>query len=198
MKGGVPTERCPSAHLCPTLVRIMAAQCYLAEPMSEIWAPWRMEFLSQQKPSGCVLCTYVDIAAAEGGLVLLQRRFVYVVLNKYPYTSGHIMVVPKRHVSTPRQLAAEEGSALWSLVHASVAALQAATGCDGMNVGMNIGRAGGAGIQEHIHVHLVPRWEGDNNFMPVLADTRVVPEYLEQSWQRLAPAFAALDTEQGT
>ncbi len=153
--------------------------------MSEvIWAPWRMEFISKQKSPGCVLCNYIDVAPAAGALVLAQRPLAYVVLNKYPYTSGHIMVVPKRHVSTLSDLSAQESAALWQLVQASVGPLQTATGCAGMNLGMNLGRIAGAGIHEHIHVHLVPRWEGDSNFMPVLGDTRVMPEYLEQSWYR--------------
>lgn len=157
-----------------------------------IWAPWRMEFISNQRSPGCVLCGYVDVAPAAGSLVLAQRALAYVVLNKYPYTSGHIMVVPKRHVSMPTDLSAPESTALWGLVQSSVAPLRSATGCDGINLGMNLGRAAGAGIHEHIHVHLVPRWEGDNNFMPVLGATRVMPEYLEQSWHRLAAAFARL------
>ncbi len=155
-----------------------------------------MEFLSNQKAPGCVLCNYVDVAPAAGELVLAQRPHAYVVLNKFPYTSGHIMVVPKRHVSMPTELAPHESTALWSLVQACIAPLKAATGCDGMNVGMNLGRVAGAGIQDHIHVHLVPRWEGDNNFMPVLGETRVMPEYLEQSWHRLAPTFAELNEEE--
>lgn len=160
-----------------------------------IWAPWRMEFILEQKSPGCVLCDYVDVAPASGVLVLAQRPLAYVVLNKYPYTAGHIMVVPKRHVSDSTELSATEASALWALVHASIGPLQAATGCTGMNLGMNLGRVAGAGIHEHIHVHLVPRWEGDNNFMPAIGDTRVMPEHLEQSWQRLNGAFAELSEE---
>jgi ATP adenylyltransferase len=160
-----------------------------------IWAPWRMEFLVSERPPGCVLCGYVDVAPAASALVLAQRPLAYVVLNKYPYTSGHIMVVPKRHVSMPTELSQAESTALWSLVQASIAPLRSATGCEGINLGMNLGRVAGAGIHEHIHVHLVPRWEGDNNFMPVLGTTRVMPEYLEQSWNRLASAFAEVADE---
>ena len=160
-----------------------------------IWAPWRMEFILKQKGPGCVLCNYIDVTPAAGELVLAQQPLAYVVLNKYPYTAGHIMVVPKRHVSNPNELSATESTALWSLVQASIAPLQFATGCAGMNVGMNLGRVAGAGIHEHIHVHLVPRWEGDNNFMPVLGEARVMLEYLEQSWHRLQSAFAGLNEE---
>ena len=160
-----------------------------------IWAPWRMEFIAKDKTPGCVLCNYVGAMPAPGSLVLAQRPPVYVVLNKYPYTAGHIMVVPVRHISNPSELTESESPALWGLVQASIARLQSATGCAGMNIGMNVGRVAGAGIHEHIHVHLVPRWEGDNNFMPVLGDARVVPEYLEDTRKRLAQAFAELSQE---
>jgi ATP adenylyltransferase len=160
-----------------------------------IWAPWRMEFILGHKSPGCVLCDYVDVTPMSGELVLAQRPLAYVVLNKYPYTAGHVMVVPKRHVADATELSAVEATALWQLVQASIASLRAATDCAGMNVGMNLGRVAGAGIHEHIHVHLVPRWEGDNNFMPVVGDSRVMPEHLEQSRQRLCVAFAALNEE---
>jgi ATP adenylyltransferase len=164
--------------------------------MSEvIWAPWRMEFILGEKTPGCVLCNYVGVAPGTGTLVLAQRPLAYVVLNKYPYTAGHIMVVPKRHVSELTELNGDESAALWSLVQASAARLRQATGCAGMNLGMNLGRVAGAGIHEHIHVHLVPRWEGDHNFISVIGDARVMPEYLEQSRQRLEQAFAELHEE---
>ncbi len=164
--------------------------------MSEvIWAPWRMEFILGEKAPGCVLCDYVGVEPAEGSLVLAQSRSAYVVLNKYPYTAGHIMVVPHRHVSDPMVLEPHESGALWQLVQACIAPLRTATRCAGLNIGMNVGQVAGAGIHEHIHVHLVPRWAGDNNFMPAIGDARVMPEYLEQSRQRLAPAFEQLSKE---
>jgi len=171
---------------------VLASGCTMSDV---IWAPWRMDFILGRKPPGCVLCSYVDISPAPGTLVLAQSPLAYVVLNKYPYTAGHIMVVPRRHVSDPVDLKAHESDALWRMVHASIGRLHAATQCSGMNVGMNIGQVAGAGIYEHIHVHLVPRWDGDNNFMPAIAHTRVMPEYLEQSWERLAEAFADLTKE---
>ena len=178
-------------------VRITLVQCYVEAPMSEvIWAPWRMEFIAKKTSPGCVLCGYLGVTPAADTLVLVQRTLAYVVLNKFPYNSGHIMVVPKRHVSMPTDLEEREASALWGLVQASILPLKAATGCSGINLGMNLGRSAGAGIHEHIHVHLVPRWEGDNNFMPVLGAARVMPEYLEQSWHRLAEPFAALNQEE--
>ncbi len=161
-----------------------------------LWAPWRMEFIRAPSPAdrGCALCAYVGLEPAAGTLVLARRRHAFVVLNKYPYTAGHVMVVPSRHVADLTGLSDEESQALFSLVRDAVAPLRTATHCDGINVGMNLGHAAGAGIREHLHVHLVPRWEGDNNFMPVLADVRVVPESLESTRQYLASAFEVLSS----
>lgn len=162
-----------------------------------LWAPWRMEFIRQERPEnqGCVLCRYVGVVPAAGSLVLARRSHAFVVLNKYPYNSGHVMVVPNRHVDSPTQLASEESQALWQLVTESMTALKQATNCQGMNCGINLGHAAGAGIEEHLHVHLVPRWDGDNNFMPVLGDMRVVPEGLERTWEHLTPFFGSLTDE---
>lgn len=162
-----------------------------------LWAPWRMEFIRKDRPAshGCVLCEYVGVAPSAGSLLLARRRHAYVVLNRYPYNSGHIMVVPNRHVHDPTQLSLEESQALWQLFTESIAALREATKCQGINCGVNLGRAAGAGIEEHVHVHLVPRWDGDNNFMPVLGDARVVPEALERTREQMAPFFASLSTD---
>lgn len=163
--------------------------------MSErLWAPWRMDFIRQaEKPEGCVLCGYVGREVGRASRVLVRKEHAYVVLNKYPYAAGHLMVVPNRHTASPSELAPEEHDALWRLVTESAALLQRASGAEGLNVGMNLGRAAGAGIHEHLHVHLVPRWVGDNNFMPVIADVRVMPEYLEKTWEELRPHFAGAE-----
>lgn len=162
-----------------------------------LWAPWRMEFIRKDRPAsqGCVLCEYVGVSPAAGGLLLASRRHAFVVLNKYPYNSGHIMVVPTRHVQDPTQLTPEESNDLWQLFTDALGALRLAAKCQGVNCGINLGRAAGAGIEEHLHVHLVPRWDGDNNFMPVLCGARVVPEALEQTWEEMAPYFASLSSE---
>jgi len=156
-----------------------------------------MEFIRRERlaSQGCVLCEYVGVVPAAGSLLLARRHHAFVVLNKYPYNSGHIMIVPNRHVHDPAQLLPEESHALWQLVTDSMAALRQATRCQGMNCGINLGRAAGAGIEEHLHVHLVPRWDGDNNFMPVLGEMRVVPEGLDRTWEHLAPAFLSLSSD---
>lgn len=162
--------------------------------MSErLWAPWRMQFILGPKAgSGCALCAYVSEPSSRESRVLARTPEAFVVLNKYPYAAGHVMVVPTRHVSDLSELPAAEHDALWRLVRESFTRLRRAVSAGGINLGVNWGEAAGAGIQDHLHVHLVPRWDGDTNFMAVLADVRVLPEYLEATWDRLAPEFADL------
>lgn len=161
-----------------------------------IWAPWRMEFIrGADKPSGCVLCGYVAATPSRDNGVLARGRHAYVVLNKYPYTAAHSMVVPFVHTSSLGELEPDAHDELFRLVTRASAALTVVTRAEGMNIGLNLGRAAGAGIHEHLHVHLVPRWTGDNNFMPVLADLRVMPEHLAATWDALRPAFAALEED---
>jgi ATP adenylyltransferase len=130
--------------------------------------------------------------------VLARSEHSFVVLNKYPYAAGHLMVVPKRHVSALTDLPEAEHDDLWRLVRAAMPALERATHHDGLNLGVNLGKAAGAGIDDHLHVHLVPRWTGDQNFMAVIADARVMPEYLDETWARFAPHFAASNAGEGT
>jgi ATP adenylyltransferase len=163
--------------------------------MTEVlWAPWRMEYILGPKGGSCVFC---DMAAAPPSayrekLVLLVDEHALVCLNKYPFAAAHLLVVPRRHVSDLAGLDDREYEATMRLVRASVARVQQVTSAKGMNVGMNLGAAAGAGIAEHLHAHVVPRWPGDTNFMPVMTDIRVIPEYLDATWQKLAPAFADL------
>lgn len=140
---------------------------------------------SAEPASECVLC---DIAAAESDeekLVVVRGSAAFVVLNLYPYNSGHLMIVPNAHVGKLEALAPEAGAEMWRLTERAVLALSEEYHPDGYNVGMNLGQAAGAGIPDHLHIHLVPRWNGDTNFMPVLAETKVLPESLEQTWRRL-------------
>jgi ATP adenylyltransferase len=113
-------------------------------------------------------------------------------MNKYPYGNGHVMVVPRRHVGTPDQLPADEWAKISELLRQTVLALGRALACENFNVGMNLGRAAGAGIDQHLHWHVVPRWQGDTNFMPLLAETRVISQHLDETYQKLVPAFATL------
>jgi ATP adenylyltransferase len=144
----------------------------------------------EKATAGCFFCDYpCDPAAFRANLVLVVQPHAFVCLNKYPFTPSHLLVAPRRHVGDPSLLEAEEYGALMTLLRDSIAALQRAVSCEGMNVGFNLGKAAGAGVADHLHGHLVPRWSGDTNFMPVLADVRVMPEHLDDAWRRLHAAF---------
>lgn len=161
-----------------------------------LWAPWRIEYIREPKTStGCALCAYASVQPSRSSGVLARGASAYVVLNKYPYSSAHLMVVPARHLADLSDLTSEEHSELFGLLTDSAARLRRVTGAEGLNIGINLGSAAGAGIQEHLHIHLVPRWVGDHNFMPVIAGTTVIPEYLESTWDHLAADFRELSRE---
>lgn len=158
-----------------------------------LWAPWRMEFIRAEKPKGCIFCEFPAAPAADDrkNLVVHRSTHAYTCLNRYPYNSGHVMVIPRAHVDDVGALSAEAYADLGEEVRRALAVLRAVYAPDGVNLGMNLGRAAGAGIVDHLHWHAVPRWAGDNNFMPVLADQRVVVEALAAAWERLHAGFAA-------
>ncbi|MBI4236901.1 MAG: HIT domain-containing protein [Deltaproteobacteria bacterium] len=163
--------------------------------MDVLWAPWRMEFLRAPRVPGCVLCGLVA-AEAEGTdrerLVLWRGRSVYCVMNLYPYNAGHVMLVPNQHVADLATLSREaQGELIW-LVGETVRIHREVLQSEGANCGMNIEKAGGAGFPDHLHFHVVPRWQGDTNFFPVLAQSKSMPECLDQTYAQLQPAFAAL------
>ena len=153
---------------------------------SNLWAPWRMEYILGDKTGACVFCK------ADDELLLGRREHAFVCLNKYPFAAGHLLVVPNLHVSGLEELEPAMADAFFRLVRESVARLRRAVSPDGVNVGINLGKAAGAGIAEHLHAHVVPRWNGDTSFMPVIADVRVMPEYLATTRERLRPFFADL------
>lgn len=157
-----------------------------------LWAPWRMEFIRAEKPKGCIFCEFP--AAPEGddrkNLLVHRAPHSFTCLNRYPYNSGHVMVIPRAHVADLGALAPDEWGDLQEELRRAVATVARVYGPEGLNVGMNLGRAAGAGITDHLHWHVVPRWVGDNNFMPVLADQRVVVEALDAAWERLHEGFA--------
>jgi ATP adenylyltransferase len=160
--------------------------------MRQIWAPWRMAYVGGERThEGCVLCAIAE-GDDEGNRVVEQAELTYTVLNLFPYSSGHVMVVPRRHVPDITELDADEGAALFAGAQRAVRVLQEAFKPDGFNLGINAGVAAGAGIAEHVHLHVVPRWSGDTNFMPVLADVKVIPEHMEQTARTLREAYARL------
>jgi len=159
-----------------------------------MWAPWRMEYiLADTSAGGCLFCDLraTPRAAWREKLVLAVDEYVLVCLNRYPFAAGHLLVVPRRHAGDFAGLEAAEYDALMRALRTTLARLREAMRPEGVNLGFNLGKVAGAGIAEHLHAHLVPRWGGDTNFMPVLADVRVMPEYLDATWERLAPHFDA-------
>jgi ATP adenylyltransferase len=159
-----------------------------------LWAPWRIEFIRSEKPKGCIFCEFPAAPESEDRKNLLVHRsaHAFTCLNKYPYNSGHVMVIPRAHIGDIGALPADAWADLGEEVRRAAAVVRAVYAPDGLNVGMNLGRAAGAGIVDHLHWHVVPRWVGDNNFMPVLSDQRVVVEALDEAWERLRAGFTAV------
>jgi ATP adenylyltransferase len=156
--------------------------------VERLWSPWRLAYVSGGEPKGCVFCDAQTHEPTES-LVLFGGATCFVILNLYPYSNGHLLVVPRRHVASLAEATPEELVELIRLTRAAEMVLTDAYHPQGLNVGMNLGRAAGAGVADHMHVHVVPRWTGDTNFMSVVGDVRVLPEELEQTAARLRPIF---------
>ena len=166
--------------------------------MDHLWSPWRLHYVTSEKATGCVFCQRrADPAngVERDPLVVFEGTLAYVILNRYPYNNGHLMVVPYRHLANLVDLAAAELQEVALLTQRSESVLREAYRLQGINVGINLGTSAGAGIQGHLHVHLVPRWFGDTNFMTVVGETRVLPEDLPSTASRLAPIFERLAAE---
>ena len=165
--------------------------------MDRLWSPWRLQYVTATADAqGCVFCEAAT-AGDAAALVVHRGRTCYVILNLFPYNSGHLMVVPNRHIATLSAATHEERCEMMDLTQLAEQALTQAYRPQGLNVGMNLGRSAGAGIVDHIHVHVVPRWSGDTNFMTVVGDVRVLPEDISETARRLREAFAALAPAQG-
>ena len=159
--------------------------------MDRLWAPWRLAYVTAAPASTeCIFCDAFNSADAE--LTVFRSRHSFVILNLYPYNNGHLMVVPNRHLSALASLTLDEQNDVMALTRMSEMALAEAYHPQGINVGINLGKAAGAGIENHLHVHLVPRWAGDTNFMTAVGDTRVLPEDLKETAARLRPIFERL------
>jgi ATP adenylyltransferase len=158
----------------------------MAKPL---WAPWRLEYVkSADDKEGCFFCD-ARTGSDEASLVVRRGRAALVMLNKFPYASGHLLVAPARHVGDFGELTDEEALEVHRLAQAGIAALAEIYTPQGYNIGWNLGRIAGAGLVDHVHLHVVPRWAGDTNFMPVLADVKVLPEHLSETRRRLAEAW---------
>ncbi len=169
--------------------------------LEHLWAGWRREYIVEatarerahgDAPDGadCVFCRLAASGEpSEDNLVVWRGELTYVVMNAFPYASGHVLVLPLRHVDSLVELTEDESAELWWATRRAVATIEAAYEPDGLNMGANLGRAAGAGLPSHVHLHVVPRWSGDTNFMTSVADTRVLPETLALSWKRLTDAW---------
>ena len=157
--------------------------------MERLFTPWRMQFVAGGQHADCLFCAKSRDTRDAENLVLHRSDQSFILLNLYPYNSGHLMVAPLLHIADLDALPASVSADLWALTQRAVAALSAEYRPDGYNIGMNLGRAAGAGVPDHLHLHVVPRWSGDANFMPVTADTKVLPETPDQTYRRLRPYF---------
>jgi ATP adenylyltransferase len=161
--------------------------------MKTMWAPWRIEYILGAKEKGCVFCNALSVSDQ---LTLYKGKCTLVVMNKYPYINGHLLVAPARHLSMLDELSRSEMGTLLATVEQSVAILRKVMHPEGFNIGLNLGRVAGAGIEEHLHFHIVPRWSGDTNALAVLADVRVIPQHLQETFALLKPHFEAIDLDQ--
>ncbi|MFQ5997518.1 MAG: HIT domain-containing protein [Dehalococcoidales bacterium] len=153
--------------------------------MERIWAPWRIQYIEMEKPEGCILCEKPRENKDASNYILYRGDKNFIILNSYPYNPGHLMVAPYRHVASLEELTEEEREEHFEIVSRSVKVLRQVFNPGGFNIGINLGKAAGAGIEDHFHTHIVPRWQGDTNFMPILADIRVLPEALADTYQKL-------------
>ena len=154
--------------------------------MKTMWAPWRMEYILGDKEKGCIFCKALS---EEDNLTLYKGKATLVVMNKFPYINGHLLAAPIKHISTLDQLSKGEMGDLLETVEQSVGILKKVMNPDGFNVGLNLGKVAGAGVEEHLHFHIVPRWFGDTNALTVFADVRVIPEHLITTYNNLKPYF---------
>jgi ATP adenylyltransferase len=165
--------------------------------MKVIWAPWRMAYIKHaRKPARCIFCSKARERRDAANLLLHRGRHGFVMMNLFPYNSGHLLVAPYAHVNSPESLSADAALDLIRLTNLSLRALRAAIRPEGFNVGMNLGRVSGAGLDAHVHLHIVPRWNGDTNFMPLFSETRVIPEHLRETYRKLRARFRQM-TAQG-
>ena len=157
--------------------------------MKFIWAPWRVAYIRASKTAGCILCDKPKENLDDANRILFRGKLNYIMMNNYPYNPGHVMVIPYRHTADPSEFTAAAKLEHMELIAKSIRVLQKVYNPAGFNTGMNLGKVAGAGIDTHLHTHVVPRWQGDTNFMPVIADVRVIPEAVDATYQRMKSEF---------
>lgn len=161
--------------------------------MERLWAPWRLQYITQDKPGGCIFCEKPLAGDDRAAYIVRRGTHAYVMLNTFPYNNGHVMIAPYAHLADLEELPPQTLHEMMDLAQHCVKAFKLIFRPDGLNAGFNLGAAAGAGIKDHLHLHLVPRWHGDTNFMPVIGDVRVIPESLDQSYRLLSEAFEGLE-----
>ena len=157
--------------------------------MEQIWAPWRIKYIQMEKLGGCILCEKPRQNNDAPNYILYRGDKNFVILNSYPYNPGHLMIAPYRHIANLDELTDEELHEHFEIISRSIKVLRQVLNPGGFNLGMNMGKVAGAGIEDHFHTHIVPRWQGDTNCMPVISDTRVVPEALAETYEKLKGKF---------
>ena len=160
--------------------------------MKKIWAPWRMEYITKDKSGEYIFCSLPQCKDDKQTFILFRGKYCFVIMNIFPYNASHLMVSPYRHLACITKLDSEESLEMSELTKNCIQILRDVNSPDGFNVGFNIGKSAGAGYDEHIHNHIVPRWIGDTNFMATLGETRVISEHLEKTYEKLAPSFKKL------
>ncbi|MGD2144658.1 MAG: HIT domain-containing protein [Anaerolineae bacterium] len=162
--------------------------------MDHLWTPWRLAYLQGDRPlpTGCLFCTKPEQPDPEAHIVH-RGDFGYVILNRFPYNNGHLIVAPYAHLASLEDLDIEAAGELMALTQLSLRVLREAYNAEGFNVGANIGGAAGAGVDDHVHMHIVPRWAGDTNYMTTIGETRLIPEWIDQMYDRLRPLFERID-----
>ncbi|MFC1961957.1 HIT domain-containing protein [Chloroflexota bacterium] len=157
--------------------------------MDFLWAPWRIQYIQMEKPEECVFCQKPKETDDVGNYILYRGKQNFIIMNSYPYNPGHLIVVPYRHASGPEELTEEERGEHFTLVSRCVVVLRAEFNPGGFNVGINVGRVAGAGIEDHVHTHVIPRWNGDTNFVTVVSDLRVIPQAMADTYRKLEGKF---------
>lgn len=160
--------------------------------MDPLWAPWRMRYIMAPKPDGCIFCTKPGADDDAANHIVWRGDSAFVMLNAYPYNNGHLLIAPYAHVADLEDLPPQTALEIMQLCQDSIRVLKSGFNPQGLNVGLNLGTAAGAGVKDHIHMHVVPRWIGDTNFMPVVADVRVIPQSLEHAYAILRDGFVSL------
>ena len=164
--------------------------------MERLWAPWRLKYVTKEKPEGCIFCDKPQAGDDRAMHIVHRGESAYVMLNTYPYNNGHTLISPYAHVAALEDLPPSTLHEMTDLAQLCIRAMKSSFNTGGFNVGFNLGSVGGAGIQDHLHMHIVPRWQGDTNFMPVVADVRVIPQSLDDTYDQLLEALRLAERQQ--